>query len=148
MLRDILTVYFIVAGCLLLWLNFRPHKVVLTKDDDADVAHPYPEQKRVGRRPRPIPHHVTEGADRLPLAEDGDGCGLISLEADLQRIALEEMARDANPQGRRPAGLCSRLFSDLPGNIAAHAFDLFKGAAQASVSVPRRPRQERGFTYA
>jgi hypothetical protein len=41
MLRDILTVYFIVAGCLLLWLNFRSHEVVLTKDDDdqTDVAH-------------------------------------------------------------------------------------------------------------
>ena len=43
MLRDILTVYFIVAGCLLLWLNFRSHEVVLTKDDDdqTDVAHPH-----------------------------------------------------------------------------------------------------------
>jgi hypothetical protein len=38
MLRDILTVYFIVAGCLLLWLNFRPRKIALTKGDDADVA--------------------------------------------------------------------------------------------------------------
>jgi hypothetical protein len=37
MLRDILTVFFIVAGCLLLWLNFRPQKIVLAKDDDADA---------------------------------------------------------------------------------------------------------------
>jgi hypothetical protein len=51
MLRDILTVYFIVAGCLLLWLNFRSHEVALTKDDDdqTDVAHPHPEQNKHSR---------------------------------------------------------------------------------------------------
>jgi hypothetical protein len=147
MLRDILTVYFIVAGCLLLWLNFRPYKVVLTKEDDADVAHTHPAKRRMaegGQRKKgapigaplpkhraadyaakaagapsrnvqrakqngsdddlgPVPHFVTKGVDRLTGAEDGDAGpeGDLALEADLQRIALEEMARHANPQARR-----------------------------------------------
>jgi hypothetical protein len=37
MLLDLLTVFFIVAGCSLLWLNLRPKApcIVLTKTDDA-----------------------------------------------------------------------------------------------------------------
>jgi hypothetical protein len=72
MLRDILTVYFIVAGCLMLWLNFRSKKIVLTKDDDADVAHPHPEQNASDDDLVPVPHLVPEGAESLTRAEDGD----------------------------------------------------------------------------
>jgi hypothetical protein len=38
MLRDILTVFFIAGGCLLLWLNFRrqPRGVIQTKMGDDD----------------------------------------------------------------------------------------------------------------
>jgi hypothetical protein len=103
MFRDILTVYFIVAGCFLLWLNFRPQKIVLAKDDDADVAHPHPEHLV------PDPHLVAEGAESLIRAEDGDARseGGLALEADLQRIALKEMARNARtgstPDDRRRA---------------------------------------------
>ena len=88
MFRDILTVYFIVAGCFLLWLNFRPQKIVLAKDDDADVAHPHPEHLV------PDPHLVAEGAESLTRAEEGDARpeGDLVLEADLQR---KEMARNA-----------------------------------------------------
>jgi hypothetical protein len=36
MLLDFLTLFFIVAGCLLLWLNVRPRwsNVILTKSED------------------------------------------------------------------------------------------------------------------
>jgi len=103
MLRDIFTVYFIVAGCLLLWLNFRPQKIVHKKDDDDDVARPHPEQNASDDDLAPVPHLVAEGAESLTRAEDGDARpeGDLALEADLQRIALEEMARHANPQARR-----------------------------------------------
>ena len=108
MLRDILTVYFIVAGCLLLWLNFRPQKIVHKKDDDVDVA-PHPEQNASDDDPAPVPHLVAEGAESLTRAEDGDARpeGDLALEADLQRIALMEMARNARtgstPDDRRRA---------------------------------------------
>jgi hypothetical protein len=108
MLRDILTVFFIVAGCLLLWLNFRPQKIVLTKDDDADVANPHPEQNASDDDLVPVPHLVAEGAESLTRAEDGDARpeGDLALEAD-QRITLKEMARNARtgstPDDRRRA---------------------------------------------
>ena len=94
MLRDIFTVYFIVAGCLLLWLNIRPQKIVHKKDDDVDVAHPHPEQNASDDDPAPVPHLVAEGAESLTRAEDGDARpeGDLVLEADLQR---KEMARNA-----------------------------------------------------
>jgi hypothetical protein len=102
MLRDILTVYFIVAGCLLLWVNFRrqPRHIVLTKDgdDQTDVAHPHPEQNASDDDLVPVPHLVAEGAESPTRAEDGDASpeGDLALEARLQReIALQEMARNA-----------------------------------------------------
>jgi hypothetical protein len=133
MLRDILTVYFIVAGCLLLWMNFRrqPRQIGLTKDgdDQTDVAHP-PEQNASDDDLVPVPHLVAEGAQSLTPAEDGDARpkGDLALEADQQRIALQEMARNARtgstPDDRRrafveligaarsPAAACSRAKGD------------------------------------
>ena len=42
MLLDFLTVFFIVAGCALLWLNLRPRRprIVVTKTDDAYQSAP------------------------------------------------------------------------------------------------------------
>ena len=42
MLLDILTVFFIVAGCALLWLNLRRRRprVIITKTDDAHQSAP------------------------------------------------------------------------------------------------------------
>ena len=42
MLLDFLTVFFIVAGCALLWLNLRRRRprIIITKTDDAHQAAP------------------------------------------------------------------------------------------------------------
>ena len=42
MLLDFLTVFFIVAGCVLLWLNLRPRRprIVITKTGDAHQSAP------------------------------------------------------------------------------------------------------------
>ena len=43
MLLDFLTVFFIVAGCALLWFNVRPRRprIVITKPDEAHQSAPY-----------------------------------------------------------------------------------------------------------
>jgi hypothetical protein len=40
MLLDLLTVFFIVAGCALLWLNLRPKapRIAVTKTDDPHLS--------------------------------------------------------------------------------------------------------------
>jgi len=48
MLLDFLTVFFLVAGCTVLWLNLRRRRIVITKTDDSHQSVPT----------RPIPDDV------------------------------------------------------------------------------------------
>ena len=40
MLLDLLTVFFLVAGCTVLWLNLRRRRIAITKTDDAHQSVP------------------------------------------------------------------------------------------------------------
>ena len=40
MLLDLLTLFFLVAGCTVLWLNLRRRRIVITKTDDAHQSVP------------------------------------------------------------------------------------------------------------
>jgi hypothetical protein len=91
---DFLTVFFIVAGCALLWLNLRPRRprIVTTKADQANQSAPTPHI--------PIDPEIhallaslkppTSDAQTNPEAEDA--------QAFAKRIA-EGMAKAKNPPG-------------------------------------------------
>jgi hypothetical protein len=68
MLLDLLTVFFIVAGCALLWLNLRPKapRIVLTKTDD-------PHQSTSTEHPRAKPHPLLDELQRHLSEADRGG---------------------------------------------------------------------------
>jgi hypothetical protein len=95
MLLDLLTVFFIVAGCVLLWLNLRlrrPH-IVLTKTDD--LHQPVPAQQGLDTTEKHplldvLQQHVSEAeANPESAAEDN---------AYVNRVAAGIVkARNSNP---------------------------------------------------
>jgi hypothetical protein len=70
MLLDFLTLFFIVAGCLLLWLNVRPRRsnVILTKSED--YYPPSLSQDAGGdiRNVDVLEQHLTDAAEAKPDA--------------------------------------------------------------------------------
>ena len=92
MLLDFLTVFFIVAGCALLWLNLRPRppRIVITKTDDAHQAastRHIPDEARLHALIAALQRPASE-AQANPEAEEGN--------AYANRVA-EGIAKVKNP---------------------------------------------------
>jgi hypothetical protein len=73
MLFDILTVFFLVAGCMLLWLNLRPRRRDVTRtpietyDRAAEACHP--EEFAAQEQPELIAEHGASHLDAFPSEE-------------------------------------------------------------------------------
>ena len=70
MLLDFLTLFFIVAGCLLLWLNVRPRQsnVILTNSEDYHPPSPYQDTKDDIRKVDVLEQHLTDAGAKPDAA--------------------------------------------------------------------------------
>lgn len=82
MLLDFLTVFCIVAGCALLWLNLRHRQspIVVTKTDDAHQPAP------IGHIPDDVEIRALLAALKAPESETRGNPGAASGKDDLERI--------------------------------------------------------------
>ena len=70
MLFDLLTVLLLVAGCVLIWINFRPRKVVRAPKEASDQRSTASHSKVAAQQPpRPSAEHGANYSDAFPSEE-------------------------------------------------------------------------------